>query len=65
MRNLMYGVVVAVALTAGSQLAVASPPTTWVAYLCDYYDQNTDVTYYGCHHISFSNLDGSVVEILD
>lgn len=39
--------------------------TSWVEYCFDYYDSHSDVTYYGWHHIRFSNLDGSVVEILD
>ena len=67
MRNILKFLVALVVLTstAPASSLLPSVKTHYVEYVCDYFDPQTDITYYGCHHIRFDDLNGSLVEILD
>lgn len=69
MKNFLMAALVAVVLiSGGSQSAGPRLPdvkTSYVEYCFDYTDPETDITYYGFHHIRFSDLNGSLIEILD
>jgi hypothetical protein len=64
MRKLLYASLLVIAATS---TVWSMPPKgrPYVEYVCDYYDPHTDITWWGCHHIRFDDLDGSLVEILD
>jgi hypothetical protein len=63
MRKLVFALVLVI---VAASTAWSMPPKgrPYVEYLCDYFDENVGLIS-GCHHIQFSDLNGSLVEILD
>ena len=67
MRHILTSLSVLIVISSTGPAPVPTLPSTtthYVEYVCDYFDENVGLIE-GCHHIEFSDLNGSLVEILD